>query len=67
MRPLQNKTRNCRSNALGARLEKEIVALRGASTRLEEAVAALMRPPPPLSDRKARLHAPPWTGRRPKN
>jgi hypothetical protein len=67
MRLSQTNDRNCRSNALGARLEREIVALRSASTRLEEAVADLMRPTPVSSGRKACLHAPPWTGRRPKN
>jgi hypothetical protein len=48
----QTKARSCRSSVIGARLEKEILALRGIGARLEEAVADLTRPVPPLCGRE---------------
>lgn len=61
----QTKARTCRSLAIGARLEREILALRGVGARLEEATADLTRAVPPLFPRKPLSPAPPRSEKRP--
>ena len=57
MQLTQTKARSCRPHLIGVRLEREILALRGVGARLEEAVAELTRPAPPLFGRKALMPA----------